>query len=278
MLLDNQTYFETIEHLLDSRTAAITDLVATNTSIATNATTTGTSATTKKQHQHNQHHQLRLAYQLKEVIQIIQRTLVHVYEIYTKNQLVTHYVEEIEKNFMSTKSTPAITRVFSPSTNAHLLMRYLPESIQNYTPHLSEIAGEHVLSRDVQQFAQSWLQNMEELLQTHLISLLQQITSHAVLVDIRSKLWDFLGTDNNTALNRRSGKMLLDKKGEFSTWSEACEHLLEQHYSIWDSLLRDAFNTRAKELIDENAKILSDQPQQVIWKKIESKGKYIYIY
>ncbi|KAG2224520.1 hypothetical protein INT45_004365 [Circinella minor] len=264
MLLDNQTYFETMEHLLDSRTAAITDLVTT--SITSSTTTT----TTKKQQQHNQQQQSRLAYQLKEVIQIIQRTLIHIYEIYTKNQWVTHYVEEIEKNFMSTK-TPAITRVFSPSTNAHLLMRYLPESIQNYTPHLSETAGEHVLSRDVQQFAQSWLQNMEELLQTHLSSLLQQITSHAVLVDVRSKLWEFLGTDNNTTLNRRSGMMLSDKKGELSTWSETCQHLLEQHYSIWDSLLREAFNTRAKELIDENAKILSDQPQQVIWRKIESR-------
>ncbi|KAI9278356.1 hypothetical protein BDA99DRAFT_428747 [Phascolomyces articulosus] len=247
MLLDNQTYFETIEHLLESRTSAISDLV-----------------TKKQQHQHQQ--QVRLAYQLKEVVQIIQRTLIQVYEIFTKNQLVTNYVGEIEKTFMS-KNTPAITRVFSPSTNVHLLMRYLPERVQNYTPQLE--SGEPLLPRDIQQFAQSWLQNIEELLQTHLGSLLQQIESHAVLVDVRSRLWDFLGTD--TAMHRRSGMLLDNRRSTSSSWSETCKELFEQQYSIWDSLLRDAFNARAKELIDENAKKLADQPRQVIWKKIESR-------
>ncbi|KAI9484318.1 hypothetical protein BDB00DRAFT_775158 [Zychaea mexicana] len=237
MLLGGQTYFETIENLLDSRTTAITDIV-----------------TKKQQQQQQQQQQLRLAYQLKEVIQIIHRTLTHVYEIFTKNQLVTNYVQELEKNFMS-KSTAAITRVFSPSTNVHLLMRYLPESVQNYTPSLE--AGELLLQRDVQQFAQSWLQNIEEQLQTHLQLLLQQIDNHAVLVDVRSRLWDFLDTDTTAS---------------HPSWSETCQGLLEQQYSVWESLLRDAFNARAKELIDIDAKTLSDQPRQVIWKRIESRG------
>ncbi|KAI9492770.1 hypothetical protein BDB00DRAFT_872991 [Zychaea mexicana] len=184
-----------------------------------------------------QQQQLRLAYQLKEVIQIIHRTLTYVYEIFTKNQLVTNYVQELEMNFMS-KSTAAITRVFSPSTNVHLLMRYSPESVQNYTPSLE--AGELLLQRDVQQFAQSWLQSIEEQLQTHLQLLLQQIDSHAVLVDVRSRLWDFLDTDT-TASHRRSG-MFLERR---------------------------CINARARELIDINAKTLSDQPRQVIWKRIE---------
>ncbi|KAI8147229.1 hypothetical protein BJV82DRAFT_598254 [Fennellomyces sp. T-0311] len=236
MLLDNQTYFDTIEHLLDSRLAAVNDIV------------------TKKQPQQ----QSRLAYQLKEVIQIVQRTLTHVYEIYTEHQLVTQYVQELEKNFMS-KNTPAITRVFSPSTNVHLLMRYLPESVQNYTPNLE--AGELLLPRDVQQFAQSVAAESPG-------PLLEQIDSHAVLVDVRSRLWDFLKTTNTNPQHRRSG-IVAERRS--ASWSETCQGLLEQSYSIWDNLLRDAFNNRAKELIDAHCKSLASQPRQRIWKSIESR-------
>lgn len=191
MLLDGQVYLGTMEQLLEIRMAAINDMVS------------------SKEH--------RLPYQLKEIIQLVQRTLVHVYEIYLQRPLLVNCVEQLQDNFMmgssSLSSLPAITRVFAPSTNVHLLMRYLPENVQSYTPQLE--TGQPLLPGDIRQFAQAWIQNVEELLEGHLDTMLEQADTHQTLIQIRSRVWDLLETAESN--HRRSG-IVLETKG--ASWKE----------------------------------------------------------
>ncbi|KAI7877218.1 hypothetical protein K492DRAFT_150842 [Lichtheimia hyalospora FSU 10163] len=241
MLLDGQVYLGTMEQLLEIRMAAINDMVS------------------SKEH--------RLPYQLKEIIQLVQRTLVHVYEIYLQQPLLVNCVDQLQDNFMmgsSSSTLPAITRVFAPSTNVHLLMRYLPENVQSYTPHLE--TGQPLLPGDIRQFAQAWIQNVEELLEGHLDTMLEQADTHQTLIQIRSRVWDLLETAESN--HRRSG-IVLETKG--ASWKETCEGLLERPYSLWDNMLRDPFNRHARKLIDTRCQALAEQPHTLILKRVQAK-------
>ncbi|KAI9322730.1 hypothetical protein BX666DRAFT_2109173 [Dichotomocladium elegans] len=240
MLLDGQTYLGTIDRLLTARKEAIHDVVVSG--------------------------EHRLAYQLKEIIHIVQRTLIHVYEIYIHSYLLADYVKQLEENFMvGSLNGPAITRVFAPSTNVHLLMRYLPENVQNYTPRLE--VGDDLLPDDVKQFAQTWIQNVEELLEDRLEGMLEQVDTHEKLIQARSRVWDILQATESS--HRRSGMVL---ETQPVSWKETCQGLLDKTYSLWDNLFRGPFNNHAKKLVDHACRSLADQPQSVVWKYVRSKS------
>lgn len=200
ILLDGQTYHESLQHLFETRMNAVKDILV-----------------SAVQHIGSGGEKNRLAFQLREIIQLIQRTMLHVYEILIKNDLLTQSVERLEKSFAASNnsSLPTITQIFSPSTNVHLLLRYLPDPLLNYTPHMD--AGEPLKAQDARQYAQDWLHGVEQLLKCHLSSTLQQVESHRQLVDIENRLFDLLETGG---VPRRRSVALT---GVAPSWQQVCK-------------------------------------------------------
>ncbi|KAF7727512.1 Golgi transport complex subunit 1 [Apophysomyces ossiformis] len=241
MLSDEKNFEGALEILLEMRLSAIKDLVI--------ASVSGTQNKLQDQ---------RVTHQLRETIQIINRTLIHVYQIFTpKNDasLIETYVEELQKNFMMPAHShhgyqPAITRVFLPSTNVHLLMRYLPESVQRFTPKVDSdrpLTRSHVRSK-----VKAWISQIYKLMDHHLSSMLRHVHTHQQLIDIRSRIWSLLSTYET----------------ESQPWQQACSTLLDEEYSLWTTMLREPFNDCAKHIIDIGCVKLSEQPRTVIWKLI----------
>lgn len=246
MLLDDQTYTQSIHKLLEMRSNVIQDILQHYTKTTDSA-----------------NH--RILHQLREVSLIIKRTLVQVFDIFVSKEgghqqtLIESYVESFLKTFLipsklshgnETPSQPAITRLFSPSSNVHLIVRYLPESIQNYTPSFDP--SPHVVPIDVQQHILAWMTEIKAILDDQLPHTLSPVQNQAELIHIRSKLWELLDEDENT-------------RDKTNKWQITTKHLLEARYSLWTSLYRHVFNDCSKKLFDTALTDLTKQPAQVVW-------------
>lgn len=176
ILLEGQTYSESLQLFFEARMNAIKDTLV---SAVQHIGSGGESL---------------LTFQLREIIQIVQRTTMHAYEIFVQNDLLTQTVEGLEKSFAAsnTSSLPAITQIFSPSTNVLLLLRYLPDSLLNYNPRVD--AGVPLKVQEAQLHARNWLRGVEQLLKGHLPSALQQVESHRELVDVEIRIFELLET------------------------------------------------------------------------------------
>lgn len=249
MLLDDQSYKQAIEKLLEMRSNVIRDILQHYTKTTDSA-----------------NH--RITHQFREVSLIIKRTLIQVFDIFVSKEgghqrtLIESYVDSFLKTFLipsksshgnETPSQPAITRLFSPSSNVHLIVRYLPESIQNFTPRFDPFP--EVMQADVQQLVSIWMAGIEALLKDQLPRTLSPIHNQAELIQIRSKLWELLDEDENT-------------RDKSNRWQITAKHLLSNRYSLWTSLYRDVFNNCAKKLIDNSLIDLTTQPAQVVWPSI----------
>ncbi|KAI7890016.1 uncharacterized protein EV154DRAFT_422723 [Mucor mucedo] len=204
----------------------------------------------------------RATHQLREATLIIKRTLQQIYEVFFSKEghtmaLIESYVTTFQKTFLipahkshgnETPSQSAITRLFSPSSNVHLIVRYLPDSLQNYLPDFDPMP--HLTEDDVQKLAKMWIEQIESLFKEKLHDILSPIQNQVELIQVRQKLWDLLDEDENT------------KK---TAWQKAAQNLLGSHYSIWDGLYREGFNYSFKSVIDKALNELSNQPNAIIW-------------
>ncbi|CAO3621888.1 unnamed protein product [Mucor fragilis] len=246
MLLDDQTYTQSISKLLEMRSNVIRDILQHYTKTTDSA-----------------NH--RITHQLREVSLIIKRTLMQVFDIFVSKEgghqqtLIESYVESFLRTFRipsklshgnETPSQPAITRLFSPSSNVHLIVRYLPESIQNYTPSFDP--SPHVMPSDVQQHILAWMAEIKAILNGQLPHTLSPIQNQAELIHIRSKLWELLDDDENT-------------RDKTNKWQITAKHLLAARYSLWTSLYRHVFNDCSKRLLDTALAGLTKQPAEVVW-------------
>lgn len=243
MLLDSLSFKDTVEQFLQIRFSLIRDVIDSHTK--------GTDSTNN-----------RITHQLKEATSVIKRTLQHIYEVFFlkeghKTTLIESYVTTFQKTFLipsqnshgnETPSQSAITRLFSPSSNVHLIIRYLPESIVNYLPEFDPTP--FLTETDVQNLTKSWIDQIERLFKKKIYDILLPIQNQVELIQVRQKLWELLDTDENT------------KK---TTWQKTVENLLGSHYSIWDGLYREGFNCSFKSIIDKALAQLSNQPDKTIW-------------
>lgn len=243
MLLEQLSYKDSIERFLEMRSNVIRDAI-------TNFSET------------NDNTNSRVLHQLMEVISIIKHTIQQTFDIFFSKEkcnatLLEFYVTSFQKTFLipsklshgnETPSQPAITRLFSPSSNVHLIVRYLPESIQEYLPELEPTPA--LTSESVQNLIQSWLLQVQQMLKEKVPGTLASIQSQAELIQVRTKLWKKLDETENK------------KK---TAWQTMVHTLLDKPYSMWDSLFRDAFNDRFKLMIDSSLEKLSSQPESVVW-------------
>ncbi|KAI8991949.1 hypothetical protein BDF20DRAFT_810590 [Mycotypha africana] len=210
-----------------------------------------------------------ITHQIREVTLTIKRTINSIYEIFVskennhKNTLIESYVMSFQKTFLipsklshgnETPSQPAVTRLFSPSSNVHLLVRYLPESIQNFTPQFNP--GPFVEVADVRELLKKWISEIKHLLEEEFPKILSTVKTQIELVSIRSKVWALLDADENV------------KGKKNNKWQHNTEQLLGTSYSVWENLYRTIFNNRAKLIIDEQLEELVNQPHTLVWPAI----------
>jgi hypothetical protein len=255
MLLDNMSYKDTLEKMLEMRTNVIHEIIQHN----------AKASETQIQ---------RTTHQLREIILIIKRTITQAYDVfYSKDQnhkqtLIESFVENFQKTFLipsklshgnETPSQPAITRVFSPSSNVHLIVRYLPEIIQNSTPDFDPVPV--LKPEQVEKMVQNWLGSINDALQLHLPNIFKPLDTESGLIKVRSRVWELLDEDENT------------KDIKNNKWQAATQSLVGTRYSLWDAMLRDAFNNHAKEIISKNFEALSVQPNTVVWPLVTDKNQ-----
>ncbi|KAI9013907.1 hypothetical protein CLU79DRAFT_387359 [Phycomyces nitens] len=241
MLLDQKTFTTSLEELFRMRTLGIKDTIQASLKFSV--------ADTAEQ---------RLGSHLRDIIYAIQRTLAHIdtivyasspsaFELYAKD-LQTNF--SLPNQLLSNTTLSAITSVFSPSTNAHLLIRYLPDSVQQYTPTLED---EPLDLDKVRAMAQSWLKELLGLLKSPLPDMLSPLDTQLKLVQTRSKVWQLL-------------------ESQEASWSKVCSRVLGHSYSLWDSMFKDSFDGHAKYLIDKTLKSLSDQPSTLLSSSLTAKS------
>lgn len=243
MLLDSLSYKDALGKLLEMRSNLIRDILSNYTK--------GMDSTNN-----------RVTHQLREATLLIKRTLQQIFEVFYSKEghtttLIELYATSFQKTFFipsntshgnETPSQSAITRLFSPSSNVHLIVRYLPESIQNYLPEFDP--SSILTASDIQELTQTWIKQVEMILKEKLFEILSPIQNQIDLIQVRHKLWELLDEDENT------------KK---TAWRKTVQNLLGSHYSIWDGFYRDGFNDSFKSIINKALTQLSNQPESIIW-------------
>ncbi|RUP52153.1 hypothetical protein BC936DRAFT_139479 [Jimgerdemannia flammicorona] len=331
MLLDDATIKDTFRRLLDMRIIALTELF--------------TAPLVSGGDQQVMTH--KLAERLREIVEVIRRTLHHVHAVYirpaepsrssedpsengeatTSKSLLEVYLDRLQRGFTiaddnvdpaSAPPTPvatsasnsfllgaivpptpttatrhsSISRLYAPTTNIHLLVRYLPESVQTFTPFLQLHGPRAVFTRDdVRKGARNWVEQAAEVVSERLDALLGNVLSAAQLVQVRAAVWEAVILDETdgrvaphdrakvgAARERRASihpatlKLLSAEQGNEETWAQVCSSLLGQSLSIWTTYLRAGFTHRFQCVMREHLDHVVRQPQELLRRKVDSLG------
>ncbi|CAM0143125.1 unnamed protein product [Umbelopsis sp. WA50703] len=206
------------------------------------------------------------------------------------NNLISTYVRQLQKNFCiqnsdkgehkhmrdldiaspATCTQPAISRIYSPNTNVHLLVRYLPESIQKYTPYINidGTDGEELKLSSIREELDHWLSMAGELMSKQMSQLLSDCPDIKTLLDIRSAVWELLLEDELAAKN--PSKSLDDGH----VWSIACHALFGNTVSLWHTILKAPFKQQLEALIQDRAVSIRKQAQDLAVYLSESSKDY----
>jgi hypothetical protein len=212
MLLDDMTIKDGFRKLLSMRTAALN----------------ATSEFSKSKLVNGRQSKAHITQQLHDAIALIKQVIIQVYGIYIvqisssvpidssndielSDNLILTYVRQLQRKFAihtisngerpqlqslgigspASCSQPAISRIYSPNTNVHLLVRYLPESIQKYTPYININGedGEGMKLESVRQDIDHWLVMATDLLSDKIAQLLAECPDIKSLLEVRQSVW-----------------------------------------------------------------------------------------
>ncbi|KAF9914140.1 Golgi transport complex subunit 1 [Lobosporangium transversale] len=156
----------------------------------------------------------------------------------------------------SSSSTASIIPKLYPTTpNIHLLVRHLPEAIQNFTPSINPEGPKAAFTQqEMLVEVQRWVEHIKAVLNNGFEALLHQVQSNTALVSIRSKIWKALSVDEFALLSTT-------RKSQFN---EVCRTLLGEAVSIWSTVLRSGFAKAFQNNILFALDELSHQPEKLI--------------
>ncbi|KAI8605867.1 hypothetical protein EDD21DRAFT_440001 [Dissophora ornata] len=172
----------------------------------------------------------------------------------------------------STATAPNLTasvipKLYPTTPNIHLLVRYLPESVQTFTPFI-HLEGPRATftQQDVFQGVQRWMEDIKAMFGGGFERLLQQVQTSTELVGIRSEVWAALKEDEYALLasSISSTSTHNDKAAKKSPFNEICRVLLDAPFSIWNSILRLGFVTTFQDIIVYSLEELSNQPEKLL--------------
>ncbi|KAG0358834.1 Golgi transport complex subunit 1 [Gamsiella multidivaricata] len=155
-----------------------------------------------------------------------------------------------------------IPKLYPTTPNIHLLVRYLPESIQNFTPFIHLTGARATFTQqDVFQGVQRWMEDVKTMISNGFEQLLQQVQTSMDLVAIRSKVWSVLRTDEFALSTQATQDQQQQMKSAFN---DVCRVLLGESFSIWDSILRSGFTRAFQDIIVFSLDELSNQPEKLL--------------
>ncbi|KAF9351565.1 Golgi transport complex subunit 1 [Mortierella sp. AD094] len=155
----------------------------------------------------------------------------------------------------SNLSSSVIPKLYPTTPNIHLLVRYLPESVQNFTPFIHlDGARATFTQQDALQGIKRWMEDTQAMFSSGFEKLLQQVHTSTALVLIRSKVWAVLQRD----------EYALASKAKKSPFNEICRVLLEEPFSIWHTILRTGFAKTFQDIIVYSLDELSHQPEKLL--------------
>ncbi|CAG8451705.1 3524_t:CDS:10, partial [Ambispora leptoticha] len=238
---------------------------------------------------------LSLLERLRDMIRIVRATIFQIGLVFMRTgnekSLFESYLHQLQQGFtiqedniqsavtvMSPReSKSSLTRLYSPSTNIHLLIRYLPESIQTFTPflHTTGTRGQFP-QEDIRMHTNHWVDLVVEEFRGKLGSLLANFTSVTDLYELRKAVWEMLKEDE---LSNIGGLISQEPKGERIhrtslgfiltlqktnwSWCFVCNIVLNKTFSIWNDVLREGFNQRFEDIILSSLALLSSQPENI---------------
>ncbi|KAK3814360.1 MAG: hypothetical protein J3Q66DRAFT_346318 [Benniella sp.] len=246
--------------------------------------------------------------QIVEAINILKATLFHVGHIFLESEqhgkipLLERHLRSLQQTFSTPSNntsstsnstllkgdnslTPAtqlqpsalphvtaslIPRLYPTTPNIHLLVRYLPESIQTYTPFIRlEGSGDTFTQQNVFQDVQQWVETVIVTFGNEFNRLLQQVRTSTELVAIRSKTWAALQADElalELALKAKS-TTVTTKLGK-STFNDLCSLLLSRPFSVWNLILQSGFVKALQDVIESAMEELSHQPDKLLRQRL----------
>ncbi|KAK3844626.1 MAG: hypothetical protein J3R72DRAFT_437596 [Linnemannia gamsii] len=173
----------------------------------------------------------------------------------------------------TTIASSVIPKLYPTTPNIHLLVRYLPESVQNFTPFIHLEGSRAVFSQqDVVQGVKTWMEEVSRMFGSGFEKLLQQVHTNAALVAIRASVWGCLQVDefaqlsskNNGSTSGSSSSNGSGKKRHENAWKSVCQTLLGEPFSIWDRILRGGFTKTLQDIIVFSLEDLSLQPEKLL--------------
>ncbi|KAF9570772.1 Golgi transport complex subunit 1 [Mortierella alpina] len=226
--------------------------------------------------------------QIVQAIGILQSTLFHVSGVFLepesgRGSALERHLKSLQQNFSSPSSstTPSsmahgdvlapsalqpsasphnhsasvITRLYPTTPNIHLLVRYLPESIQNYTPFI-RLDGQRAsfTQQDVIQGVRHWIEDVKTMFSNGFERLLKQVQTSSDLVAIRARVWAVLQSD----------EYALETKGKKNPWNDVCQTLLGDTFSIWNQILRSGYTKAFQNVIISSLSELLQQPTKLL--------------
>ncbi|KAG9298438.1 hypothetical protein G9A89_008702 [Geosiphon pyriformis] len=239
---------------------------------------------------------LTIVDRIKEMVQIVHATIFQAGLVFIRagqdRSLFESYLYQLQQGFTiqedtnpksvalmsSRESRSSLTRLYSPSTNIHLLIRYLPESIQTFTPflHTSGTRGQFP-QEDIRMRMNLWTDLVVEEFSQKLGSLLKKFPSATDLHELRNIIWEILKEDEssnygdftsteltNGRVHRTSLGFILTVHKTSWSWSFVCNLVLNKSFSIWNDLLRNGFNQRFQDIILSAFTRLSNHPEALL--------------
>lgn len=168
-------------------------------------------------------------------------------------------------NIPTTTASSVIPKLYPTTPNIHLLVRYLPESVQNFTPFIHLEGSRAAFSQqDVVQGVRTWVEDIAKMFGGGFETLLQQIHTNAGLVAIRAHVWAALQVDEFAQLSTKNGGNFGGSTKRKNTWKSVCSTLLGEPFSIWDRILRTGFTKTFQDIIIFSLEDLSLQPERLL--------------
>ncbi|KAF9104248.1 Golgi transport complex subunit 1 [Mortierella sp. AM989] len=216
--------------------------------------------------------------QIVKAISILQATLFHVGHIFLvpdqgKVSPLERYLRNLQQTFSAPSNTTSmptsfkddilapnltasvIPKLYPTTPNIHLLVRYLPESVQNFTPFIHlEGARATFTQQDALQGIRLWMEDTQAMFSSEFERLLQQVHTSTALVTIRSSVWTVLQRD----------EYALVSKAKNNPFNEICRELLGEPVSIWHTILRSGFSKTFQDIIVYSLDELSHQPEKLL--------------
>jgi hypothetical protein len=168
-------------------------------------------------------------------------------------------------NMTTTTASSVIPKLYPTTPNIHLLVRYLPESVQNFTPFIHLEGSRAAFSQqDVVQGIRTWVEDVTKMFGGGFETLLQQVHTNAGLVAIRARVWAALQVDEFAQLSSKNGGSVESSSKKTNAWKSVCMTLLGEPFSIWNRILRSGFTKTFQDIIVFSLEDLSLQPERIL--------------